>query len=97
MKKNEIVNEIVKNLRTQDGKRYRKDDVGEIINYFIGTIKMSLRHRDKVIIRDFGTFEVRHKNSKPYVHVKTGERLMSREKDHVAFVQSVTFDVNSLL
>lgn len=99
MKKEEIVDSIVKNLRYKYlGKecKYRKDDVMEVINYFLETIKMSLRVGDRVTIRDFGAFVVRHKKSRPSINVHTGERIMTKERDHVTFIQSKTFDVNSL-
>ena len=35
MKKEEIVKAIIKNLRDVNGKKFRKDDVQAIVNYFI--------------------------------------------------------------
>lgn len=61
MKKEEIVKAIIKNLRDVNGKKFRKDDVQAIVNYFIDLTKQSLRNRDRVMIRSFGTFVVRHK------------------------------------
>lgn len=63
MKKEEIVKAIIKNLRDVNGKKFRKDDVQAIVNYFIDLTKQSLRNRDRVMIRSFGTFVVRHKKS----------------------------------
>lgn len=97
MKKEEMVRAIVKNLRDVNGKRFRKDDVQVIVNGLIDIAKQSLRSRDKVIIRGFGTFVVRHKKSRPSTNVRTGERIMTREKDHVAFVPSVEFDLDSVV
>lgn len=100
MKKDEIIDSVVKNLRYhREGKdfRYRKDDVQEIVNYVFDIMKMSLRMGDKVIIRGFGTFVKRHKKSRPSIDIHTGETIMTRERDYVAFVQSNTFNVNSLI
>lgn len=35
MKKEEIVKAIIKNLRDVNGKKFRKDDVQAIVNFFI--------------------------------------------------------------
>ena len=50
MKKEEIVKAIIKNLRDVNGKKFRKDDVQAIVNYFIDLTKQSLRNRDRVMI-----------------------------------------------
>lgn len=96
MKKNEIITAILRNCRDVNGKKYRKDDVQDIINYFVESMKHALRNRDKVVIRGFGTFEIRHRKSKESTCVRTGEKIMTREKDHVAFVPSNDFDLDSL-
>lgn len=97
MKKEEIVKAIIKNLRDVNGKKFRKDDVQAIVNFFIDLTKQSLRNRDRVTIRSFGTFVVRHKKSKPINCVRTGERTMTREKDHVTFIPSNDFDLDSIV
>lgn len=96
MKKNEIVKAIVKNCRDVNGKKYRIDDVQDIINYFVESMKHALRNRDKVVIRGFGTFTIRHRKAKASNCVRTGERIITREKDHVAFIPSNDFDLDSL-
>lgn len=93
MKKEEIIKAIVKSVPTPDGGRYRKDEVLAIINQAIQLTKQSLQNRDKVVFRSFGTFVVRHKNSKEMFNVHTGEKIMTREKDHVAFIQSKEFNL----
>ena len=97
MTKEEMVKSIIKNLRDVNGKRFRKDDVQTIVNGLFDLAKQSLRNRDKVMIRGFGTFVVRHKKSRPSTNVRTGEKIMTREKDHVAFVPSVEFDLDSIV
>ena len=97
MTKEEMVKSIIKNLRDVNGKRFRKDDVQTIVNGLFDLAKQSLRNRDKVMIRGFGTFMVRHKKSRPSTNVRTGEKIMTREKDHVAFVPSVEFDLDSIV
>ena len=74
-----------------------KADVQAIVNYFIDLTKQSLRNRDRVMIRSFGTFVVRHKNPKQINCVRTGEKTMTREKDHVAFIPSNDFDLDSIV
>ena len=96
MKKEEIVKAIIKNLRDVNGKKFRKDDVQAIVNYFIDLTKQSLRNRDRVMIRCFGTFVVRHKNPKQIYCVRTGKKTMTREKDHVVFIPSNDFDLDSI-
>lgn len=97
MKKEEIVKAIIKNLKDVNGKKFRKDDVQSIVNYFIELTKQSLRNRDRVMIRSFGTFVVRHKKPKQINCVRTGEKTMTREKDHVTFIPSNDFDLDSIV
>lgn len=93
MKKEEIVKAIVKSIKRPDGERYRKDEVLAIINQAIQLTKQSLQNRDKVVFRSFGTFVVRHTKSKSMLNVHTGEKITTREKDHVAFIQSKEFNL----
>lgn len=96
MRRKDIVNTIAKELRAPDGRRYSRNEINDIIEYFVNSMKMALRQHDKVIIRGFGTFAVWHRNSKPVDTVRTRERVMSEGRDHVHFKQSVNFDVNKL-
>jgi nucleoid DNA-binding protein len=94
MTKNDIVMAIVKNDRDVNGNKFKREDVQSIINYFVELSKSALRGKDKVVIRGFGTFVVRHTKPKRFKHVRTGEEGMSSEKDHVAFVQSNDFELD---
>lgn len=96
MRRKDIVNSIAKELRAPDGRRYSRSEVNDIIEYFFNVAKMTLRQHEKVIIRGFGTFTVKHRKSKPVDDVHTRERVMSQGRDHVHFKQSVNFDVNNL-
>lgn len=97
MKKQEIIKAILKNTKRQDGQKFKKEEVQDIINYAIDLTKQALRNGDRVVFRGFGSFVVRHRNSKRILNNKTKEWVNTKEKDHVAFVQSGEFDVNSIL
>lgn len=94
MTKQDIVKSIVQNVYKADGTRYKKEEINEILNYAINIMKHSLRNREKVVIRSFGAFVVRHKLSKAIINNHTGERLMTRERDHVHFTMSKDFTLN---
>lgn len=96
MKKEEIVKAIAKNLQDVNGKKFRKDDVQNIINYFVNLTKKSLRDRDKVVIRGFGTFAVKRKKAKEIICVRTGERIKTSDKDCVVFIPSDDFNLDTL-
>ena len=91
MTKQDIVKTIAHNLYRADGTRYKKEEINEILNYAINIMKQSLRNRDKVVIRSFGAFVVRHKLSKAIINNYTGER------DHVHFTMAKDFDLNSMM
>lgn len=97
MTRNDIVTAIVKNDLDVNGNKFKREDVQSIISHFVELAKMALRNKDKVVIRGFGTFVVRHKMPKKYKCVRTGEEGMSREKDHIAFIQSNDFNLESLI
>ena len=97
MTKQDIVKTIAHNLYRADGTRYKKEEINEILNYAINIMKQSLRNRDKVVIRSFGALVVRHKLSQAIVNNYTGERIMTRERDHVHFTMAKDFDLNSMM
>jgi nucleoid DNA-binding protein len=97
MTKQDIVKSIVQNVYKTDGTRYKKEEINEILNYAINIMKHSLRNKDKVVIRSFGAFVVRHKNPKAMINNHTGERIMTRERDHVHFTMAKDFDLNSMV
>jgi len=51
MKKSDLVNELAKVTRT-------KNEAAMAIEIFIGTIKKTLKKRDKVFLSGFGTFYI---------------------------------------
>lgn len=97
MKKEEIVKAIIKNVKRQDGQRFKKEEVQDIINYAIELTKQSLRERDRVIFRGFGSFVVRHYKPRKMFDIKTRDLVMTDGRDAVAFVPSTEFDINSML
>lgn len=96
MKKEEIVKNIIKNVKRQDGKNFKKEEVQDIINYAIEVTKQSLRAGDRVIFRGFGSFAVRHYGSRRMYDINKRDFVKTDGKDSVVFIQSKEFDINSM-
>lgn len=97
MKKEEIVRAIIKNVKRQDGQKFKKEEVQDIINYAIELTKQSLRERDRVIFRGFGSFVVRRLKPRRMYDINTRDLVMTEGRDTVAFIPSTEFDINSIL
>jgi nucleoid DNA-binding protein len=98
MNKSEIVKAITLNERDVNGERYKKDDVQNIVTSVFELMKMALRQGDEVLIRGFGKFEVRHRNSKVMIeNLHSGKKITTRECDYVYFKQATNMDANSLI
>lgn len=82
--------------QTAEETGYNIDIVTDAVNTFIRQLKMSLVCRERVLIRNFGAFEVKHKNPRPYINVHTGERIMTKHRDYVKFTPSVATRVDDL-
>ena len=97
MTRNDIIMAIVRNDHDVMGNKFKREDVQSIITKFVELTKSALRDKDKVVIRGFGTFVVRHSKPRKSKCVRTGEEFMTREKDYVGFVQSNDFELDSLV
>lgn len=88
MKKVDLVNEVAKVTRT-------KKEAAMAIEIFLGTIKKTLKKRDKIFISGFGTFSIVKRKARKGRNPKTGEaikiaaRVMSRFKPARAFKAAV--------
>lgn len=82
MTKNELVADVAKEQGV------RKEIALRVINAFIEHIKLTMRMRDEVVIRNFGTFKVKHYNSHKMTNIKTGEPMMTSAVDKVVFDMS---------
>lgn len=87
--------ELVKDVAKEQG--ISQATTLRVINSFIEHIKLSLRMRDEVIIRDFGKFHIKRFKPHKLTHIKTGEPYISPASDNVVFKQSRHYDVNSLV
>ncbi len=88
MKKADLVNEVAKATRT-------KKEAAEAIEIFLGTIKKTLKKRDKIYLSGFGTFSIVKRKARIGRNPKTGEavkiaaKFMPRFKPARAFKETV--------
>jgi nucleoid DNA-binding protein len=68
MKKADLVNEVAKVTLT-------KKEAAEAIEIFLGTIKKTLKKRDKIFISGFGTFSIVKRKARKGRNPKTGEAI----------------------
>jgi nucleoid DNA-binding protein len=68
MKKTDLVNEVAKVTLT-------KKEAAEAIEIFLGTIKKTLKKRDKIFISGFGTFSIVKRKARKGRNPKTGEAI----------------------
>lgn len=90
MTKNELVADVAKEQGV------RKEVAMRVVNAFIEHIKLAMRMRGEVVIRNFGTFKVRHYNSHKVVSIKTGKPMMTPATDKVVFEMSRGYGYNWL-
>lgn len=92
MRKEDIVRAIVANVYNRDGKKFKLQEVQDVVNYAIELTKQSLYHGDKVVFRGFGTFSIRHRGARKVLNNKTKEWTVSKDKDYAHFLMSKDFD-----
>jgi DNA-binding protein HU-beta len=68
MKKTDLVNEVAKATLI-------KKEAAEAMEIFLGTIKKTLKKRDKVFISGFGTFSIVKRKARKGRNPKTGEAV----------------------
>ena len=88
MKKSDLVNEVAKATLI-------KKEAGEAMEIFLGTIKKTLKKRDKVYLSGFGTFSIVKRKARKGRNPKTGEavkiaaKFLPRFKPARAFKETV--------
>lgn len=83
MKKSDIIEAIFEN-----NPEYYKQDVEKIVNEVFELIKLGLVNDGKVMINNFGTFEIVEQNAYLGVNPYTGERQMFEGGNRVRFISS---------
>ena len=73
-----------------------RNSVMEVIENFMAEVKTSLNQRENVYLRGFGTFEVKHRASKPGRNIRQGTSMMVPEKDVPAFRPSRDFTIGEV-
>ena len=73
MKKGDLVNEVAKVTRT-------KKEAAMAVEIFLGTIKKTLKKRDKVFLCGFGTFSVVKRKARKGRNPKTGQKVQIAAK-----------------
>lgn len=79
MIKKEIVDSISEKLNMT------KKDVSLIINAFLDETKESLKQEEKVVLSNFGVFEVKTVKPYPRFHPLTGETVMVKNTKKIVF------------
>ncbi len=74
MTKSEMADKLAEKINV------KKQQAEEIINIFTNSIIEALAQGDKVEIRGFGSFRVRHRNEKEGRNPKTGEKVFVPSK-----------------
>jgi len=88
MKKADLVNEVAKVTKT-------KKQAAMAVEIFLGTIKKTLKKRDKIFISDFGTFSIVKRKARIGRNPKTGEsvkipaRVIPKFKPARAFKEAI--------
>ena len=88
MKKTDLVNEVAKATLT-------KKEAAMAVEIFLGTIKKTLKKRDKIYLSGFGTFSIVKRKARKGRNPKTGEavkiaaKFMPRFKPARAFKEAV--------
>lgn len=83
--------ELVKNIAAHTG--LDKTAVMNVVEDFMKEVKTSLNNHENVYLRGFGTFEVRHRASKPGRDIRQGTTMMVPEKDVPVFRPSREFTI----
>lgn len=95
MKKEEIAKAVARNSGAD--LRLPAKKIDQVLSEALKVIKMALRSGDEIVLRNFGTLKVRHMKERRISDIQTNKTRVIPERDKIVFIQSKTFDVNSLL
>ena len=76
MTKSELIAQLAKKIALAEKYNdFRRSDVEKIVNCFFGTISDALARGDRVELRGFGAFSVRHRDKRQGRNPRTGESV----------------------
>jgi integration host factor subunit beta len=79
-----IKSELVAQLAKQNTHLYQRD-IENIVNAILDVIAGSLQRGDRVELRGFGSFSVRHRSARTGANPRTGAPISVQHKAHVNF------------
>lgn len=80
MNKSDLVKKISSNLNS-----YSEDDIEQSVNLILNLISESLQKRERVEVRNFGTFSIRSREERLSRNPKTGTSVLVEAKNHPYF------------
>jgi integration host factor subunit beta len=74
-----IKSELVERIADQNPHLYRRD-VESIVNAILDAIIAAMAHGERIELRGFGNFSVRHRSARPGRNPRTGMTISVKEK-----------------
>ena len=76
--------ELIKRLLDRTDS-YNEEDLGQTVNRILDLISNSLTNRDRVEVRNFGSFSIRSREQRVSRNPKTGTSVLVEAKHHPYF------------
>jgi integration host factor subunit beta len=83
MNKSDLISNILNKSNS-----FSKDDIEKSLNSILNLISQSLANKDRVEVRNFGTFSIRSRDERLSRNPKTGTAVLVEAKSHPYFRSS---------
>ena len=83
MNKSDLISNILNKSNS-----FSKDDIEKSLNSILNLISQSLANKDRVEVRNFGTFSIRSRDERLSRNPKTGTSVLVEAKSHPYFRSS---------
>ena len=83
MNKSDLISNILNKSNS-----FSKDDIEKSLNSILNLITQSLANKDRVEVRNFGTFSIRSRDERLSRNPKTGTSVLVEAKSHPYFRSS---------
>ena len=80
MNKSDLISNILNKSNS-----FSKDDIEKSLNSILNLISQSLANKDRVEVRNFGTFSIRSRDERLSRNPKTGTSVLVEAKSHPYF------------
>lgn len=94
MTKDELVKAVQSSLQTTPCCNFGKEDIATVITHALGVIKDAVYNGQDVTLRDFGTFQVKHRKAKSARNISAGTTIQIPARYVVAFKPSKDFNID---